>query len=586
MSITHVFRRIGGLCLSVVLALNLCVSAGAAEQPDRAQSRQEDLDFLYDTLKAWHPNLFANTPESVFLERKSAIEARLETESDTDFTLDLQSLASLARDSHTQISIGGIAEEAHFYPFALSWFDGRWVLSTAVQSQQTLLGAAVTAVNGRTMAQTLEQFRMLLSADNDVKLRRQYRQSCNVAELYEYVGIAGPGQALTLTLKTAGGQVRTLSAEPLTAEDLMKESLSSLSEQRSAAPATAAENVCYLSKELNDTMYYIQYNRCQEDPQLPMEDFAAAVWSDLDTHAYQRVIVDLRNNGGGSDGVIWPLLEVLRDFAARENQQILCLIGETTFSSAIINAVELQEMGAVLVGEPTSGSVDHFGSVKSFVLPNSGIQAGVSSKYMDLGTLLDAAAGKGVEPLMPDIAAPQTLEDELAGKDSCLEYLTAHTEVLRQKERPEAPLTRGRFIGQIHQAAAPLFAGNSGVLDGSYDLPPFMDLLGIEWFLHPLNWAYQRGVALGSGDGTFSAAREITWQEATVFLIRAASALELRPDAVRAASLPAVLADGAWDRTALEQAWSWGLFPEGADFSKTPTQAQGLAMAQRLLSFA
>lgn len=66
------------------------------------------------------------------------------------------------------------------------------------------------------MAQTLEQFRTLLSADNEVKLRRQYRQSCSVAELYEYVGIADSKRALTLTLKTAGGQIRTLSAEPLT----------------------------------------------------------------------------------------------------------------------------------------------------------------------------------------------------------------------------------------------------------------------------------------------------------------------------------------------------------------------------------
>mgnify|MGYP002241565976 CR=1 FL=1 len=43
-----------------------------------------------------------------------------------------------------------------------------------------------------------------------------------------------------------------------------------------------------------------------------MEDFAAQVQADLEAGGYSRVLVDLRNNGGGSDGVIWPLLSVLR----------------------------------------------------------------------------------------------------------------------------------------------------------------------------------------------------------------------------------------------------------------------------------
>lgn len=46
MSMTNFLRQAGIRCLSVVLALNRCVSAGTGEQPDRAQSRQEDLDFI------------------------------------------------------------------------------------------------------------------------------------------------------------------------------------------------------------------------------------------------------------------------------------------------------------------------------------------------------------------------------------------------------------------------------------------------------------------------------------------------------------------------------------------------------------
>ena len=68
----------------------------------------------------------------------------------------------------------------------------------------------------------------------------------------------------------------------------------------------------YWGTALDSDTYYIQYNTCQEDPELPMETFAAQTETALDAGDYSRILVDLRNNGGGSDGVIWPLLAVLR----------------------------------------------------------------------------------------------------------------------------------------------------------------------------------------------------------------------------------------------------------------------------------
>lgn len=43
-----------------------------------------------------------------------------------------------------------------------------------------------------------------------------------------------------------------------------------------------------------------------------MERFSGQAQAELEAGDYRRILLDLRNNGGGSDGVIWPLLEVLR----------------------------------------------------------------------------------------------------------------------------------------------------------------------------------------------------------------------------------------------------------------------------------
>lgn len=558
--------RIWKSAVAIALALMMAVPAGATQGEDTVRQRQEDLDALYTTLEGAHPDLFANTPEEVFLARKGEIQAGLAEMDDVTFALELQSLTALAGDSHTSVAMGSaLGQAVRYYPLALTWRDGGWYLTTATADSRDLLGQEVTALNGRTMEEIVTAFGRVLSADNPVKLRRQYRQTCNVANFYEYLGLVERGEAMALTF--AGG--RTLEVDPVPAGELGAMEIVRLS-ATVPQPATAEQDRNYVAFPLNEATYYIQYNACAEDPDLPMADFAARVRADLDGGDYGRILLDLRNNGGGSDGVIWPLLAVLRQEMDR-GKQVVGLIGEATFSSAIINAVELQEMGAPLVGERTSGSVDHFGAVRSFRLPNSGLQVGVSSQYIDLGTLLDADAGREVEPLEPDILVAQTMPDTLKGRDTAVEWLLANPQRLEQKEYPDAPLTRGRFAALLWQAAgSPETAGES-----------FDDALGIEWYLPALTWARASGVAAGTGEGLFQASRPITRQEAATMLVGVADLLnvELESGAVdlTAEGQPAPWAEGAVLRLA-KAGWTAGAM----DPTATMTREEGQELVHLL----
>ena len=131
-------------CLFLTLLLVLSVPAYATE--GTAARRQEDLDVLYEALKQYHPNIFANTAEEDFLEKKAEIEGRLAAVDDATFALDLQSLAAMVGDSHTAVNISPVLSAGDMFPVALQWFDGTWVVSGLPEEQAGALGWTVQAV--------------------------------------------------------------------------------------------------------------------------------------------------------------------------------------------------------------------------------------------------------------------------------------------------------------------------------------------------------------------------------------------------------------------------------------------------------
>jgi hypothetical protein len=90
------------------------------------------------------------------------------------------------------------------------------------------------------------------------------------------------------------------------------------------------------------------------------------------------------------------------------------LIGRTTFSSAVLNALALEDLGATLVGEIAGGGPNHYGETQSFQLPATATQISYSTKYYP------HARHPGRE-LVPTIAVPWRAADHFAGKDAALE---------------------------------------------------------------------------------------------------------------------------------------------------------------------
>lgn len=526
--------------LPVALAADTPAEPAAAAQ-NTITNRREDLAFLLETLGRVHPQIYANSSRQAFADKRAGIEAGLEEMSDFDFAIALSELVALVGDSHTGVNVGVYADQLHFVAMDTAHFAEGWVVTALPAEHAALLGGVLTEINGIPMDEVQARISPMIGADNPAYERRQFGGLVYVYEILQHYGIADDPSGVALTIRTADGE-QTVSVPALTRPEMAGLQVVSLASRVTGAPATAADtSKLYFAKALDGQTLYIQYNACREDEALPMETFTAQVAEQLEQGQYTRVLLDLRNNGGGSDGVAMPLLWMLSEKHDQDGVGFYTLIGEGTFSSALINAVESKEMGATIVGTPTGGSVDHFGAVSSFSLPHSGIRVQYSTKFIDMGTLISVAEPYGVESLRPDIAAEQTLTDYLAGKDTAVGAILARTETGGARTE----LTRGALAA----ALARDWASRTGNAIG-FSQPPFDDVSTFHYTAPYVGWAEENGLMVGAGGGSFRPDRTVTRQELAAVLARyaALTGLEL-------AGEPAALADaGAVDAWALEAA--------------------------------
>ena len=91
----------------------------------------------------------------------------------------------------------------------------------------------------------------------------------------------------------------------------------------------------------------------------------------------------------------------------------------------MLNAVQLRDAGAVLVGEATGGKPNSYGEVRSMSLPATGLQVFYATKF------IHATDGES-ESLEPDIPVAVTADDFFALRDPVLQTILDRGGVKRE----------------------------------------------------------------------------------------------------------------------------------------------------------
>jgi C-terminal processing protease CtpA/Prc len=170
-----------------------------------------------------------------------------------------------------------------------------------------------------------------------------------------------------------------------------------------------------------DTVYLI-YGAVGSDEDNPIDAFAAEMFAFIEANEVDRLIIDVRNNGGGDNTFNAPLVHGV--IASRVNRPggVYVLTGRQTFSAAqnFANWME-RHTQALFVGEPTGGRPNHFGDAEIYPLPETQTVVLISTLRWQ-----DSFDSDPRPWIRPDIPAAYTFTDFLAGRDPAIEAVMAH----------------------------------------------------------------------------------------------------------------------------------------------------------------
>lgn len=422
------------------------VQFNVTKQSLTTEQKLEDLDLLCKSLEEKHIDLFGaivkkemnkdNKVESdnkdeyykkakeKFYEDKQKIADNISDLSDMDFYFELLKLTVSIGDAHTNIALKNANEIVNMFPFSVKKLDNEWRIVTINKFNEQYLGNKLVAVNEYNISDVYNKISEIFSHEynNTSRLDSGFAQWIYVAEALKYLGITEDISKVTLTVQDNKGDIHNINLTSMAANE--KNGFDMVSIKSTTQPKTAQDRKkIYHFLELNKDTFYIQYNSCVEDEKLPMKQFVTQVEDELKSNKYKKVIVDLRYNGGGSDGLFIPMIEKLVELQKQNEFQMYTLIGAKTFSSAVTTAAMMKEAGSIMVGEDTGNNVNHYGSTKSFKFKNLPFSVSYSTKYIDVTGLLESAKPYGYGPLIPDIEVTSTLNSYIKGIDDDVEKI-------------------------------------------------------------------------------------------------------------------------------------------------------------------
>jgi hypothetical protein len=424
MSLTRWTIRL--LPLVALLFASAAVAETTAPPPMDAEKWRADLRFFAGQLPKVHMNAFHVMTREQFEAAVRDLDQRIPSLGRTQIVVGFAKLVAMVADGHTHInpaSMGVRVYPLHLYSFT----DGIYVIR-ASQTNAGIVGGRVVRIGEAPIEQAYQAIRTIIprERDNEMWCRNLGARLLSVPEFLDGLGLIKDMENATIVVEKGGREVLSvLHPEPIDPEQLRHNWPPLPAGWVDARDTTASPlwlkdttNLYWFEYRKDARVLYVQYNAVQNKKDEPVAAFFERVSRFLDANPVDKLVIDVRLNGGGNNYLNLPLLHwILRVDKVNEPGRMFTIIGRQTFSAAqnFVNMMQKYTQ-TIFVGEPTGEAPNMFGDPGRIKLPNSGLEIRASTLWWQ-----DMDQRDTRKWLAPRIAAEMSFDDYRRNVDPAME---------------------------------------------------------------------------------------------------------------------------------------------------------------------
>ena len=395
---------------------------GSVDELSQNEGWETDIQWLADSFPNLHYNLFMYEPEDSLHSRLCILEQNLDNLSDMETVMELTGALASMRCSHTGIAFWDYGNWA-IYPISVMWLDeGLYV--TAVDAEYSdLIGSKLIEYGGDPAIEAAAAMAEMFPATNDVVRRTRAENFMMMAYPMEALGFGDADSLVSFSFLCATGDTVIIQFKAIDYSTVNMESFHYC--ESVTLPLWLGSDDFYWYRYLPDRkILYCAYNSCALMSDYHIDNYVEDLREHIDYEHVDAVVVDLRRNTGGNSLVAEPLIDWLRELSENGGIRLYLIIGRWTYSSGILNAIEISEIpGVTVFGENTGGAPNHLGEVKTAQLPWSGLSISYPTNYFQ------RVEGEGTT-MIPDIRIPldsgMLFEGQNRILDAIYELLTSY----------------------------------------------------------------------------------------------------------------------------------------------------------------
>jgi hypothetical protein len=278
----------------------------------------EDLYFMTARLDSIHPDLYTNISKEQLYAEKDKLKEKIPELSDDEIIVGLLNIITQVKDRHTRLH--GKKLTKTWYPIRIERFSDGFFITAIDKEHKSFVGSKVKTINDLPVEEVFKLLYDITPHDND------YGQEY-FAPMYLAMSSIVSGLHLTnssnknliiVTEDNINAKIVLRPTEFKTGNDLgwfwhdyavpTTDYYSVLKADTILPNYLQNYNKPYWFKPLDEKTIYFAFNECKNDKKEKFEYFNKKLWNVIDSLNSEYLIIDLRNNFGGSNSILEPLI--------------------------------------------------------------------------------------------------------------------------------------------------------------------------------------------------------------------------------------------------------------------------------------